>query len=140
MSDQLPYDFDLVYDAKTVDELAVIYWRAKNTADGIEDLCESHGIDVPKDPWSINERGKKMDVVVRFPEGVSEQDALIVVRDAISNFIKLRAYSTVEAAVEREYEGHGDRFRADKVAGRKRRIEIAEAARVMSFNDAREVE
>ena len=81
-----------------------------------------------------------MDVVVRFPEGVNEQDALLLVRDAISNFIHLRTYPEVEAAVERDYAGLCDRFRADKVASRKRRIEIAEGARVMTFNDAREVE
>ena len=81
-----------------------------------------------------------MDVVVRFPEGVNEQDALLLVRDAISNFISIRSRPTVEAAVEKEYEGTGDKFCADKVTSRKRRIEIAEGARVMTFNDAREVE
>lgn len=76
-----------------------------------------------------------MDVIVRFPDDVDELEATILVRDALWNFVELRAKPSIELAVLRQYPEpyFNDRFRADRVASRKRRVEWVCAARVLTF-------
>jgi len=80
-----------------------------------------------------------MDIVVRFPDDADEFEALVLVRDALMDFAKLRAYPMIDVAVLRDYpEPHfDDQFRAGKVASRERRIGWAREARVLSFDDSR---
>lgn len=83
-----------------------------------------------------------MMVAVSFPVGVEEFEAVLLVRDALSNFIKLRTNPTVEAAVANEYPvpHFSDTFRARKVVDREKRITWAEQATVMPFSDAMDAE
>ena len=46
MNQELPYDFDLIWDIKTKARLVYEYLQAKEKVIDIEDVCKSHGIDI----------------------------------------------------------------------------------------------
>lgn len=79
-----------------------------------------------------------MIVAVQFPDNIDAFQAETLVRDALSNFVLIRCRPSIETCVAEEYPApdFSDLFRANKVACRKRRIEWAESARVMSFDEA----
>lgn len=54
MNNELPYDFDLVWDIKTEAQLVREYLQAKKKATGIEEVCKSHDIDIKKLIAKIN--------------------------------------------------------------------------------------
>jgi hypothetical protein len=47
---ELPYDFDLVYDIKTQDQLNQEYTWAVNKVRGLEELAKHHNITLPVVP------------------------------------------------------------------------------------------
>jgi hypothetical protein len=45
---ELPYDFDLLWDIKTKAQLIVKYVQAQRDIKDIKEVCESHGMDIDK--------------------------------------------------------------------------------------------
>jgi len=43
---ELPYDFDLIWDIKTKAQLVVKYTQALQDIKDIKEVCESHGMDI----------------------------------------------------------------------------------------------
>ena len=47
-NDTLPYDFDLLWDIKTKLQLVTQYLNAKQKVKDIEEVCQSHNMDINK--------------------------------------------------------------------------------------------
>ena len=45
---ELPYDFDLIWDIKTKAQLVTAYLIAKEKVKDIEEVCQSHNMDINK--------------------------------------------------------------------------------------------
>ena len=48
MKQELPYDFDLLWDIKTKVQLVTEYLHAKSKVKDIEEVCQSHNLDINK--------------------------------------------------------------------------------------------
>ena len=46
MNNELPYDFDMLWDIKTKLQLVTEYVHCKNKLKDIEDVCKSYNIDI----------------------------------------------------------------------------------------------
>ena len=46
MNNELPYDFDMIWDIKTKVQLVTAYLQAKQKIKDIEEVCQSHNMDI----------------------------------------------------------------------------------------------
>jgi len=48
MNNELPYDFDMIWDIKTKVQLITEYLQAKQKVKDIEEVCQSYEMDINK--------------------------------------------------------------------------------------------
>ena len=77
MTNELPYDFDLLWDIKTKARLVYEYLQAKEKVTDIEDVCKSHSIDI--NVW-IKELEKEQPKAESEVNETNEEQALKICR------------------------------------------------------------
>lgn len=77
-----------------------------------------------------------MDIIVRFEDNITEEEAILLIRDALADFSRIRSKPTILHYVLQRYPEQSAAWRSEKMLQTKRRVDAADAAQVLSFDDA----